>query len=63
MGDFKNIVFLDIINALTDLKEHILKISGQYLYFWPSYKHMSHLSQNVTHTLDKVTLLKFILDR
>ena len=35
---------------LVDPKDHILKILCHYLNFWLSYKHMSRLSQNVTHT-------------
>ena len=33
---------------LVDPKDHILKVSCYYLYFWLKYKHMSRLSQNVT---------------
>ena len=36
--------------TLGDPKKDMLKVLCQYLYFWLSYKHMSRLSQNVTHT-------------
>ena len=46
--DLEDRVILDLM-YLVDPKDHILKISCHYLYFWLRYKHMSRLSQKVTY--------------
>ena len=55
--------------TLVDPKNHILKISCHYLYFWLRYKRNTKLNKNVTEDgetdrqRDRQTLLKFNKDK